>query len=187
MRNIERIPVICDRLKAVWSAYPDLRFGQLISNVFRDIQKDGLDLLCIEDDEFILRVEKYFQKNQPNTPVTNIEECLAQMVCHLGATESNGESYLVVNYEGEIIEEYQGEAKDPGKDSAIKNLLSYILSSSTPAHTRTRAQVDYFGNPIIGKSGKVEYVFVCFGYGNVYDASEKAYAYVEKECKKLNI
>lgn len=55
MRDPNRIPDVLSRLQTIWKKYPDLRLGQLITNVFRT---DGLYYL--EDDKFIDALEEYY-------------------------------------------------------------------------------------------------------------------------------
>lgn len=56
MRNPERIDKICDKLKEVWkNKYPDLRFGQLMYNLFYNIG----DPFYIEDREMLSLIDKY--------------------------------------------------------------------------------------------------------------------------------
>lgn len=40
MRDPMRIDKFCQRLAAVWKTVPDWRFGQLMVNLFRRMQKD---------------------------------------------------------------------------------------------------------------------------------------------------
>lgn len=44
-----------ERLKKVWESQPDLRFGQLIGNVFH-----SEDPYYVVDEKFIMRLEKYY-------------------------------------------------------------------------------------------------------------------------------
>ena len=53
-RDPDRIPVILQRIEQVWERYPDLRFGQLLLNVFRS------DFYYVEDEEFARRVEGFY-------------------------------------------------------------------------------------------------------------------------------
>jgi uncharacterized protein YihD (DUF1040 family) len=55
MRDPNRIPDMLSRLQTIWEKYPDLRLGQLITNVFRS---EGLYYL--EDDMFIKALEDYY-------------------------------------------------------------------------------------------------------------------------------
>ncbi|MEN6318718.1 MAG: hypothetical protein ABFD82_08195 [Syntrophaceae bacterium] len=58
MRDPSRIPIIVEKLKEIWLAQPDLRFGQLTYNIFSQIpntRKKGqtqLDMFNIEDEVF---------------------------------------------------------------------------------------------------------------------------------------
>ena len=62
MRDPKRIDQFCDRLKAVWSNAPDLRFGQLMVNVLEDMAASGKDPFFPEDDEMIEYLEKFFSR-----------------------------------------------------------------------------------------------------------------------------
>jgi len=55
MRDPNRIPDMLNRLQTIWEKYPDLRLGQLITNVFR-----GEGLYYLEDDTFINAIEDYY-------------------------------------------------------------------------------------------------------------------------------
>ena len=55
MRDMNRIDLILDRLKTLWKKYPDLRLGQLITNVLQDPA-----LYYIEDAELIDLLEEYY-------------------------------------------------------------------------------------------------------------------------------
>ena len=63
MRNPKRINEFCNRLKAAWSAMPDMRFGQLIENV-NDFIASGFGIFYIEDDKLIERIEEYVAEIQ---------------------------------------------------------------------------------------------------------------------------
>jgi uncharacterized protein YihD (DUF1040 family) len=56
MRDPNRIPVVLSRLQAVWKKYPDLRLGQLITNVFRSDS-----LYYLEDDRLIDIIEEFYK------------------------------------------------------------------------------------------------------------------------------
>jgi len=58
MRDPKRIRVFCNRLASAWESVPDLRFGQLVSNVFADLQSKGKDPFYPEDDEMIAVIEE---------------------------------------------------------------------------------------------------------------------------------
>ena len=51
MRDPNRIRPFCNILAAAWEQYPDLRFGQLISNVIGNYQ------FYMEDDEALERLK----------------------------------------------------------------------------------------------------------------------------------
>ena len=54
MRDINRIKPFCDELAELWSKYPDLRFGQLMSNVARYVQmKKRRDMFYFEEEELL--------------------------------------------------------------------------------------------------------------------------------------
>ena len=55
MRDPNRIPIVLNRLQAVWKKYPDLRLGQLITNVFRSDS-----LYYLEDDRLIDIIEEFY-------------------------------------------------------------------------------------------------------------------------------
>ena len=40
MRDINRIEPFCKELAQLWKKYPDLRFGQIMSNIARDVQME---------------------------------------------------------------------------------------------------------------------------------------------------
>lgn len=60
MRDPKRIKPFCDDLAARWAQYPDLRFGQFISNFMRYLEyhKKG-DIFYIEDDELMKLMDNY--------------------------------------------------------------------------------------------------------------------------------
>jgi len=61
MRDPKRIDRFCDELKALWHHVPDWRFGQLISNVLGEYQKQTRrDIFFPEDDELLEFFKKYF-------------------------------------------------------------------------------------------------------------------------------
>lgn len=55
MRDASRIPEILKRLEELWKKYPDLRLGQLISNVIQDPA-----LYYVEDEQLIDYLEQYY-------------------------------------------------------------------------------------------------------------------------------
>jgi hypothetical protein len=58
MRNPNRIPEFLEVLQKCWETVPDWRFGQLIENLKRGI--DRADLFYIEDDDFLNYLKAYF-------------------------------------------------------------------------------------------------------------------------------
>jgi uncharacterized protein YihD (DUF1040 family) len=58
MRDPNRIPELLKVLQAGWEKVPDWRFGQLIENFKRAINKK--DLFYIEDDDLINDLIEYF-------------------------------------------------------------------------------------------------------------------------------
>jgi hypothetical protein len=52
MKDPNRIKNILDKLKEIWERYPDLRFGQLIMNLFKDYE-----LFFMEDEELLKEIE----------------------------------------------------------------------------------------------------------------------------------
>ena len=67
MRDPKRISKFCNRLAAAWSAMPDMRFGQLMYNIFSEMAADGRDPFFPEEDEMIERIEAYC-RNSPYSP-----------------------------------------------------------------------------------------------------------------------
>ncbi len=54
MRNPNRIKLFCDEIAELWSKYPDLRFGQIMSNIARYTQMEyRKDMFFMEEDELI--------------------------------------------------------------------------------------------------------------------------------------
>jgi uncharacterized protein YihD (DUF1040 family) len=50
-RNKNRIPVILEMLEDIWVTKPDMRFGQIVHNLFQSRFTDR-DMFHVEDDEF---------------------------------------------------------------------------------------------------------------------------------------
>lgn len=60
MRDPNRISRFCNELKSGWLCLPDLRFGQLMSNVIGAyVETTGKDVFFVEDDEFMEFFERY--------------------------------------------------------------------------------------------------------------------------------
>ena len=57
MRNKDRIRPFCERLAAAWERCPDLRFGQLILNVYAS--ECDRDPFYVEDETSIQMIEAY--------------------------------------------------------------------------------------------------------------------------------
>lgn len=54
MRDPDRIKHFCDEFAELWSRYPDLRFGQIFSNIERYVQMEhGKDIFYMEDAELM--------------------------------------------------------------------------------------------------------------------------------------
>ena len=50
MRDPKRIPIILEKIRKLWEAYPDLRLGQLVYNAAWDSREKGVDVFYTEDD-----------------------------------------------------------------------------------------------------------------------------------------
>ena len=58
MRDPARIDKYIEKLRKIWSAYPDLRFSQLMINVLVDIQNRlNKDIFYIEDEQLFVEIE----------------------------------------------------------------------------------------------------------------------------------
>ena len=54
MRDINRIKPFCDELAELWAKYPDLRFGQIMSNIARYVQMEKRrDMFYFEEEELL--------------------------------------------------------------------------------------------------------------------------------------
>lgn len=58
MRDVNRISKFLVELAHIWYAHPDLRFGQLLINVFNSVNKD---VYYIEDDELIELIKNSYK------------------------------------------------------------------------------------------------------------------------------
>ena len=63
MRDPKRIRKLCNRLATAWELVPDLRFGQLLFNIFVQIKNEGKDPFYLEDDSMIKRIEQYIENH----------------------------------------------------------------------------------------------------------------------------
>jgi hypothetical protein len=59
MRNINRIKPFLERIEEVWKKYPDLRFGQLINNIF---EHQPTLFYYLEDFEIIEIIEEFYKQ-----------------------------------------------------------------------------------------------------------------------------
>jgi hypothetical protein len=54
MRDENRIQPFCEEFAKLWSKYPDLRFGQIMSNIARYCQMElRKDMFYMEEDELM--------------------------------------------------------------------------------------------------------------------------------------
>jgi hypothetical protein len=58
MRNPNRIPILIEKFQKIWTAMPDLRFGQLCVIIFGSEDK----MFNMEDDEFEKRLDAFLTK-----------------------------------------------------------------------------------------------------------------------------
>ena len=59
MRDVNRIKPFLERIEEIWKKYPDLRFGQLINNVFGEQQ---VLFYYLEDFEIIEIIEEFYKQ-----------------------------------------------------------------------------------------------------------------------------
>lgn len=62
MRDPNRIYPFCMKLAELWSNYPDLRFGQIMSNVFSCIEGEDWHPFYVEDDEMMEYINHQLRK-----------------------------------------------------------------------------------------------------------------------------
>ena len=60
MRDINRIDPLLAKLGEFWKQYPDMRFGQLIINIFRDLGKDPW---YMEEEEWMEFLDSYLKND----------------------------------------------------------------------------------------------------------------------------
>lgn len=54
MRDLNRIKPFCDEFANLWEKYPDLRFGQIMSNIAKYVQWERKrDMFFMEEDELM--------------------------------------------------------------------------------------------------------------------------------------
>ena len=59
IRDANRIKIFCDELAELWAKYPDLRFGQIMSNIDRYIHNEyDKDMFYMEDDALMEVIRK---------------------------------------------------------------------------------------------------------------------------------
>lgn len=59
MRDINRIKPFLEKIEEIWKKYPDLRFGQLVNNVFGE--QPAL-FYYLEDFEIIEIIEEFYKQ-----------------------------------------------------------------------------------------------------------------------------
>ena len=62
MRDPKRIDKFCDLLKKIWKLVPDWRFGQLISNLGRQLEWTPGGFFYAEDEEFMNELARILAK-----------------------------------------------------------------------------------------------------------------------------
>lgn len=62
MRDPKRIDKFCDLLKELWKRVPDWRFGQLISNLGRQLEWTPGGFFYAEDEEFLEELNRILAK-----------------------------------------------------------------------------------------------------------------------------
>ena len=62
MRDPKRIDEFCDLLKKIWKLVPDWRFGQLISNLGRQLEWTPGGFFYAEDEEFMNELSRILAK-----------------------------------------------------------------------------------------------------------------------------
>ena len=67
-RDPARIDAILSKLKTIWVQDPDMRFGQLVYNLYwqmpetRKMGMTGIDMFYVEDDAFDLRLDEVIRE-----------------------------------------------------------------------------------------------------------------------------
>jgi len=68
MRDPARIPVILEKMNALWQQYPDMRFGQLTYTLFAMLPetqrkaRSGIDSFNVEDTDFEKLLDRALEK-----------------------------------------------------------------------------------------------------------------------------
>lgn len=62
MRDPKRIDEFCDLLKKIWKRVPDWRFGQLISNLGKQLEWTPGGFFYAEDEEFMNELARILAK-----------------------------------------------------------------------------------------------------------------------------
>lgn len=65
MRDPNRINKYISLLKDIWEAYPDWRFGQLISNI-APCGINSAKFFYIEDEDFFENISSFYKENEEN-------------------------------------------------------------------------------------------------------------------------
>ena len=60
MRNPDRIEPCCERLAQIWKKVPDWRLGQLLLNLFSEME--DADIFFMEDDKLLNRLDAILTK-----------------------------------------------------------------------------------------------------------------------------
>jgi len=74
MRDPARIDAILSKLREIWMQDPDMRFGQLVYNLYwempetRKMGMTGIDMFYVEDDPFERRLAEVISGGWQSTP-----------------------------------------------------------------------------------------------------------------------
>jgi hypothetical protein len=63
MRDKNRIYPICVGLAQAWENTPDLRLGQIMSNISEILKRKGKDIFYVEDDELLEMLKEYLSNS----------------------------------------------------------------------------------------------------------------------------
>lgn len=65
MRSPNRIFPFCTEFAELWTKYPDLRFGQIMSNISRYVEMEhGRDMFYMEDEELMKVIRHQLRWNE---------------------------------------------------------------------------------------------------------------------------